>query len=914
MIIKHKLDIDLSQRGCDPIIHISQGDAGSHEILFRITKNRQRWRPPAGLSVLVHYSNSFHSGGTYDTLPDGNPAWKLSRDCLSITLIPEIMALPGSVHVVVTLLHGGTALSAFHLRLMVQGLATAASPVLTNYSNITGFLPAPDSAKEGQFFTAEAVSDSGKVISVSAVDAPTGGGNTESGRMPTASVMQTDNGATITLTDKNGTTTATISNGKDGKTAYAYAVENGYTDTENAFGTKLAEEFPPTLPNPSALTINGQAYDGSSALEVDTREFVVNVTDNGDSTYTSDYYFADIKTAYNSGRTPVAVMNNYRYPLIYAGNMMPQGFRFAAVLGNTLTAINIKNIVQVSKTVLATPDDIPDVSAVSTDPFILHTAHEENEDGTIPIMGYVMGDTTAETTSLEECLDAYLHGKKVLLQINTGEFAGCVFPCTYCDGVEAYFEQSLGFYGILAYVIDGLVEFAAFEIPEMLPNPNPLTIGGISYDGSSPVDMTQTIQNMISKKISSIPDALKNPHKLTFTGAVSGEYDGSEAVTIEIPSGGAADTETVLSDNLLDPSLLTKGGVWYYGSSNYQLAGSSESYSYYGFIPLRGAGTYRTKFQAGVHSSTGTRIALADDNNQFVVNATGTLGEVTDDNNWVDFEFVVTTEMISSGVTKVVFDVYSLFVDQTMIVKDREYPSEYIPYGYIEVATDSGKKQDNILCGKTAVFLGDSICAGTTVGTDSEYYGFGWAGLIGEANRMNWTNYGKNGGTITHRGTDGTCIATIAATAISEHPAADYIIFEGGCNDADQMREAGLGVISSDYATFDTATFSGALENLILKLVTAYPHAKIGYVIPQKMYTGYANYTAESHIHRKYFDRAVEICRKWGIPVMDLWNENPLNPKLPTASLFYVEENGQHLTLAGYQRITPQIEAFMRSL
>jgi hypothetical protein len=106
------------------------------------------------------------------------------------------------------------------------------------------------------------------------------------------------------------------------------------------------------------------------------------------------------------------------------------------------------------------------------------------------------------------------------------------------------------------------------------------------------------------------------------------------------------------------------------------------------------------------------------------------------------------------------------------------------------------------------------------------------------------------------------------------------------------MKDAGLGAISADYATFDTATFSGALESLILKLVTAYPQAKIGYIIPQKMYTGYADYTAEKHIHRKYFDRAMEICQKWGIPVIDIWNTTPLNPKLSTSSIYYVETNG----------------------
>lgn len=35
-----------------------------------------------------------------------------------------------------------------------------------------------------------------------------------------------------------------------------------------------------------------------------------------------------------------------------------------------------------------------------------------------------------------------------------------------------------------------------------------------------------------------IPDKLPNPNALTFTGAVTGIYDGSEALTVEIPSGG----------------------------------------------------------------------------------------------------------------------------------------------------------------------------------------------------------------------------------------------------------------------------------------------------------------------------------------------------------------------------------------
>lgn len=43
-------------------------------------------------------------------------------------------------------------------------------------------------------------------------------------------------------------------------------------------------------------------------------------------------------------------------------------------------------------------------------------------------------------------------------------------------------------------------------------------------------------------KTTDIPDKLPNPQKLTFTGAVTAEYDGSGAVTVEIPSGGDGST------------------------------------------------------------------------------------------------------------------------------------------------------------------------------------------------------------------------------------------------------------------------------------------------------------------------------------------------------------------------------------
>lgn len=60
--------------------------------------------------------------------------------------------------------------------------------------------------------------------------------------------------------------------GADGKSAYQYARDGGYTGTEAEFAEKLAQEMPSALPNPNALTFTGAVegrYDGSEPVTVE---------------------------------------------------------------------------------------------------------------------------------------------------------------------------------------------------------------------------------------------------------------------------------------------------------------------------------------------------------------------------------------------------------------------------------------------------------------------------------------------------------------------------------------------------------------------------------------------------------------------------------------------------------------------
>lgn len=57
--------------------------------------------------------------------------------------------------------------------------------------------------------------------------------------------------------------------------------------------------------------------------------------------------------------------------------------------------------------------------------------------------------------------------------------------------------------------------------------------------GASPEAISQAVEEFLKENPIEveIPEALPNPHKLILTGAVVAEYDGSEAITVEIPEG-----------------------------------------------------------------------------------------------------------------------------------------------------------------------------------------------------------------------------------------------------------------------------------------------------------------------------------------------------------------------------------------
>ena len=255
-----------------------------------------------------------------------------------------------------------------------------------------------------------------------------------------------------------------------------------------------------------------------------------------------------------------------------------------------------------------------------------------------------------------------------------------------------------------------------------------------------------------------------------------------------------------------------------------------------------------------------------------------------------------------------------------MVIEGTTFPSRFYPYAKQPIMDEqiySGHENlSNPLYGKTAIFLGDSICEGDALG--------GWASRIGKKNTMLCENDGIGGSTIS-----ATLPSKTICTRTVKMQNPDFIILEGGTNDADHIGNAtgetkpsAFGTWTDDeYGTndaethygFNIDTFCGAVDYMCKRFIVLYPNAKIGFIGAHKMGT-----TDATRANRGYYIKtAMEICKKWGIPCLDLWNESHLNPKIPshyTSGETYLYVDGQHLTANGYDLISSKIEAWMKTL
>ena len=332
-----------------------------------------------------------------------------------------------------------------------------------------------------------------------------------------------------------------------------------------------------------------------------------------------------------------------------------------------------------------------------------------------------------------------------------------------------------------------------------------------------------------------------------------------------------------------------------------------ESYMVTAPIPVIRGVTYKAT-HATDELGVNINIAIVDESNNLIRTITGSVADKT----------ITFTAPYDAFVS---FNVgYVAKANTMMVCEESKYPEKYVPY-YIELQ-DVFVKSRTVLYGKSVIFTGDSICAGANDDEGKK----GWASRIGEKNNMVWQNKARGGATIMNNALIGSSF-TICDTDFGD--GADYIILEGGTNDADRIGsilngekpqyygEWGLTDYKSDFAN---STYCSAFERMIKRVVTSFPTAKVGYIVAPKMGLATQGYDKEHNNRRAYFETAIQICKKWGVPVLNLWDECTMNPMVSSHysgtspdlnGLYY---DSQHPTAKGYEVLSPIIESWMETL
>lgn len=166
------------------------------------------------------------------------------------------------------------------------------------------------------------------------------------------------------------------------------------------------------------------------------------------------------------------------------------------------------------------------------------------------------------------------------------------------------------------------------------------------------------------------------------------------------------------------------------------------------------------------------------------------------------------------------------------------------------------------LAGKSVYAFGDSIVNGHL------YAKKGFVDFLAQQEGMNLKKYAVNGGTILP-GESSVLQQVIEATV----QAPDFMIFNGGTNDAFERNEKMFGEITPGnlIGPFDMETYAGRFEEIIRVAKQKWPNTKIVFVAIPKICS--RNIQVQTKLH------AIQqaACEKWQIGFLDMYSNSKLD-------------------------------------
>lgn len=211
--------------------------------------------------------------------------------------------------------------------------------------------------------------------------------------------------------------------------------------------------------------------------------------------------------------------------------------------------------------------------------------------------------------------------------------------------------------------------------------------------------------------------------------------------------------------------------------------------------------------------------------------------------------------------------------------------------------------------GKTVAFLGDSI----TQGVGASCYENSYTQVFARISGANVKNYGVSATRIARQknmdvaGNDEDYIMRADKMDLD----ADAVAVFGGTNDF------GHGDVPiGTFADRSEYTFYGALHVLINKLINKYPSAKLFFITPLHRLSEdvTVNEIGIPCVPLKNYVAAIkEVAEYYSIPVLDLWGESGLQPKVKIIQETYMPD-GLHPCDAGAKIIAEKVYNFIKNI
>lgn len=195
---------------------------------------------------------------------------------------------------------------------------------------------------------------------------------------------------------------------------------------------------------------------------------------------------------------------------------------------------------------------------------------------------------------------------------------------------------------------------------------------------------------------------------------------------------------------------------------------------------------------------------------------------------------------------------------------------------------------DSPIEGKTVLFLGSSVTYGSASG------GVSFADYIGKRDGCTVIKSAVSGTTLVESGIN----SYVSRLKKLDAEKVDLFVCQLSTNDASQKKELGKIIESKNLNDFDTKTIAGAIEYIICYSKEKWNCSVIFYTSPRY----------DSERYQSMVDILKAAQEKWGISVIDMWNDAELNAALNKNTALYMADK-IHPTKAGYLEIwTPFME------